>query len=321
MLNVKAALAVCLTCIGGMSWLLQAFELPPTAQPSPFDAPPAAVEVVLGLAPIPAVAHAADEAGAWRAELARQFNRPNPIEIQLAEQRSLNVAAAELPPAMPVELPPLRLPPLAHSDEEAILQPVLVHAGAHSDIEGGIVRASYTPDVAEPAPVHEAGPEVDTTTAVAAAVAATVVDPDTAIATDGPIAYTVARGDTLTRILARQCGTDDPRLVQWMLAQNDDLRKRKGHVLAGEALTLPAPDRAAQVLAALDRGDLTLAADTSAFRWYTVQRNDSLARIARRYLQDEGRWREILELNRSLNPNRLSPGDRIRLPLVAALQG
>lgn len=321
MLNVKAALAVCFTCIGGMSWLLHKFELPPTAQPSPFDAPPANVEVVLGLAPVPPVASASDEAGAWRNELARQFNHPNPVEAQLAEQRTLNLAAAELLQATPVELPPLRLPPLAHSEEAEAPQPVLASADERH-AQDRVVLASYSPDATEPAPGSAAAPEMDDApVAVAPALESTLAEPRAAAATDKPITYTVVRGDTLTRILARQCATDDPRLVQWMLARNNDLRKRNGHVMAGEALTLPSPDQAAQVLAALDRGDVAVAADASAFRWYTVQRNDSLARIARRYLQDEGRWHEILELNRSLNPNRLSPGERIRLPLVVALQG
>lgn len=318
MLNVKAALAVCFTCIGGMSWLLHKFEVPPTALPSPFETPAASVEVVLGLAPIPPVASTAEEAGAWRTELARQFNRPNPVEVQLAEQRSLNIAAAELPRATPVELPPLRLPPLAHSEEEEVLQPILANAGPQGD-QGSIVLASYTPEAA--APAAAAAAETDGTVVAVADAESARADAGAATVTGDPVTYTVVRGDTLTRILARQCNTDDPRLVQWMLAQNSDLRKRNGHVIAGEALTLPTPGQAAYVLAALDRGDVAVAADTSAFRWYTVQRNDSLARIARRYLQDEGRWHEILELNHALNPNRLSPGERIRLPLVAALQG
>ncbi|MFC4072674.1 LysM peptidoglycan-binding domain-containing protein [Actinoplanes subglobosus] len=51
-------------------------------------------------------------------------------------------------------------------------------------------------------------------------------------------------------------------------------------------------------------------------RTYTVQRGDSLAKIAREQLGDEARWPEIFVLNRATvqNPNRIFPGQVLFLP-------
>lgn len=49
---------------------------------------------------------------------------------------------------------------------------------------------------------------------------------------------------------------------------------------------------------------------------YTVQKGDSLSRIAKRELGDYSAWREIYEANRDRisNPNRLYPGMTLSLP-------
>lgn len=52
----------------------------------------------------------------------------------------------------------------------------------------------------------------------------------------------------------------------------------------------------------------------SATRWYTVQKSDSLHKIARQALDDETRWREIWKLNKITNPDRIRPGTKIKLP-------
>ncbi|MCG3129259.1 MAG: hypothetical protein CHACPFDD_04180 [Phycisphaerae bacterium] len=55
-------------------------------------------------------------------------------------------------------------------------------------------------------------------------------------------------------------------------------------------------------------------ATTKPARWYTIQPSDSLRSIARRYLRDDRRWREIAELN-ELNARRpVEAGRRIKLP-------
>ena len=53
-----------------------------------------------------------------------------------------------------------------------------------------------------------------------------------------------------------------------------------------------------------------------AYQLYEVQKSDTLAKIAKRYLGDEKRYREIQRLNQDQVPdvNRLKPGIRIRIP-------
>jgi len=58
---------------------------------------------------------------------------------------------------------------------------------------------------------------------------------------------------------------------------------------------------------------------TGGERWYTIQRNDTLERIAQRYLKDGRRWREIAAMNRALDPHKIVPGTRIKLPPVIRL--
>ncbi len=50
------------------------------------------------------------------------------------------------------------------------------------------------------------------------------------------------------------------------------------------------------------------------FRWYTVQKDDSLAKIARRQLKNERRWQEIQKLNRLESGDHIEAGRRIKLP-------
>jgi len=52
----------------------------------------------------------------------------------------------------------------------------------------------------------------------------------------------------------------------------------------------------------------------TAERWYTIRQNESLADIAGRELGNPRRWREIAELNRLRDPDRVNAGRRIRLP-------
>jgi nucleoid-associated protein YgaU len=135
-----------------------------------------------------------------------------------------------------------------------------------------------------------------------------------------------AKGDTLLRIVAREYGQRDARLVALLVEANPQLKARGNRVRAGEELVIPeaaaaqrwlAGDRAAvsPTLAAVTDGGKK-AATTVDERWYTIQKNDSLQRIAQQQLKDSGRWREILNLNRTLNPTRIQPGTRIKLPPV-----
>ena len=55
---------------------------------------------------------------------------------------------------------------------------------------------------------------------------------------------------------------------------------------------------------------------TATERTYTVQKGDSLSKIAKREYGDAQQWRRIFEANRNLidNPDLIYPGQVIRLP-------
>lgn len=56
------------------------------------------------------------------------------------------------------------------------------------------------------------------------------------------------------------------------------------------------------------------AAKDPKFREYTVQSGDTLASIARKMLGSTGRWEEIRDANRGVNPENLRVGSKIRVP-------
>ena len=47
----------------------------------------------------------------------------------------------------------------------------------------------------------------------------------------------------------------------------------------------------------------------------SVSRNDSLIEICRKYLKQPEKWQQIAKNNRLANPNRLSPGQKISIPV------
>jgi nucleoid-associated protein YgaU len=145
--------------------------------------------------------------------------------------------------------------------------------------------------------------------------------------------YKVRKGDSLTKIARREWNSDAKHLVQLLIEANPQLRKRPDLVFVGQELIIPDPTASpalARSPATVGESEPTLAAadntpkssETRKLRWYTIRKRDSLAAIARRFLQDAERWREIAELNQLREPNRILPGMRIRLPvMVVAAQG
>ena len=55
---------------------------------------------------------------------------------------------------------------------------------------------------------------------------------------------------------------------------------------------------------------------TAAFadRIITVKRGETLTKIAKKYLDDPKRWRELLKYNKIANPNLIYPGRKLKLP-------
>jgi nucleoid-associated protein YgaU len=109
--------------------------------------------------------------------------------------------------------------------------------------------------------------------------------------------------------------------VKLLLEANPKLASRNaGRISVGEELVIPDATTAERVLAGQDVKIAAAPADrgpgTSREQWYTIQRSDTLASIAKRFLNDGRRWPEIAAINRSLNPNKIFPGMRIKLPAL-----
>ena len=116
--------------------------------------------------------------------------------------------------------------------------------------------------------------------------------------------YKICKGDTLIKIARREWNSDEKHLVQLLLNANPHLRDRPNVLFIGEELLIPEPAAVARP------------------HWYTIQKSDSLASIARRFLKNAERWREIADMNNLSEPNKIIPGMRIRLPvMLAAVQG
>ncbi|MBP7746582.1 MAG: LysM peptidoglycan-binding domain-containing protein [Phycisphaerae bacterium] len=305
-LNVKAALLICMGFIGGMSWVVQRVGAPMIDVPSPL-APTALAEAASGVAPETADAD-------WRAARVGRLARRNMVDAELAANRVPGEAVALAPHAeIPVRVPPQpELPPLVYDSGVAVADAAELDAVPPA---GEVVLiAGATPTE----PIVTAAADPATEEAVAAAPPAGRV-------------YRVAKGDTLTRIVRRECKSDDRRLLALLVDANPKLRARGGRIMAGEDLVLPDPAAVQRVLAGVDSTGVATAeaagpgvtaeapAKTGGERWYTIQRNDTLERIAQRYLKDGRRWREIAAMNRALDPHKIVPGTRIKLPPVIRL--
>jgi len=290
-LNVKAAMMICLGCIGGGSWLLQQTDVRQVEVRSPLVAVDETLRNARSVGDWMRVLPPAESRVNWT----NRFARPNPVdneaELSRTAEQPLSVALTEpqAAPASPV------LPP-----------PVEVSAG------------SVTPWL----PVAEASVPVEPEPRAMAAVA------EEPAGNGVPVAnlklYQVVKGDTLSKIARRVFESRDPRLVTLLVDLNPKVAAANGRLQIGDELQIPDEPAALAMLAAgrehgMAAGGVPEAAvrtvtATESERWYTIQPNDSLIRIAQRFLEDGGRGPEIVKLNRSLDPHNLRPGVRIKLP-------
>jgi nucleoid-associated protein YgaU len=292
-LNEKAAMAICAAVIIGMPCGLQRF-VAPNQVPSPLGQP--------RLGPAAAADRGPDAAADPRVVWVRRFHRPNPFEVQAEANRNKDaLALLTHTEPVPVAAEPIALPPLYREE------PVVAEVSAtESDAAlGGGAEAVLA--AADLSPVDPPVPELQH--------------------------YRVVKGDTLAKIARRQWNSDDQRLVALLGEANPQVRERKNRILAGEELVIPDAASVQVALGAVSPGpvladaaptkaeiDAALGAGkTDGERWYTIQRKDTLASIARRFLNDSQRWREIVTLNRLLDPHRIVPGMRIKLPPVLRL--
>ncbi len=135
-----------------------------------------------------------------------------------------------------------------------------------------------------------------------------------------PKRYVVRKGDSLWKIVRSEWKSTDRTLIRHLIQANPQLRGRD-KIMAGQTLIIPlrpAPGAASLSKAAGDTGPQPKAAletKTETIRWYTIRKNDSLARIARRELKNARRWPEIVKLNKELDARKpIFAGMRIKLP-------
>ncbi|MEW6252523.1 MAG: LysM peptidoglycan-binding domain-containing protein [Planctomycetota bacterium] len=306
-MNLKAALLLCTGIISVVPTVVNRVETP--------AAPPYAT---IGAGQLPPQLRSAwasaglDEApaGDWRSEWARNLARPSPLEAAARLHEPAGMVALAPPVKPPAAEFAATLPPLVF-EPPAVLPPAIVEATEEQ--LGPLAQAEPAP-----APVHE-------------------------VATlGGARTYALIKGDTLLRITRREWNSADPRLLALLLEDNPQLRGRESRLAIGECVVIPnasavqralagagpaagplaavgrVEQAAPQVAAALPKPTRAAASvgKTTTSRWYTIKANDSLASVARRQLKDGGRWREIAALNK-LDPRRMLPGKRIKLPPLA----
>jgi len=301
-LNVKAALAICAGCIAAMSWLVQQVEV---RAPGPW---PQLVEAQKPLEPVLASAsrHFAGnvEPLSWREGWVQRLARPNTMDREAEANRSTGRALALAAPCVAIDVYAPALPPLVTPSADDV---VLAESTTDAPADDGLSVAPLAETAVEP--------PADWATA----------DNDPAPGTFSFKRYRVARGDTLVRIASREYGTQAREYIATLLAHNPAVARRGGRLYAGEELLIP--DRAtaaaggtvaAPTLAVAGevpvRSVAGPTAKTDGERVYTIRKNDTLQSIARRLLDDPERWREIQKLNRDLDPRKIVPGMRIKLP-------
>jgi len=291
-LNVKAAMLICMGYIGGMSWLVQQIG----AAQADLPAPLVAHRVAFPPAP------AADESGASsvgedrRAVWVARFARANSLDAQAEANRAVEktLALVEEPAGAARAWPPLALPPLVYEQREVAESPVT------GGTEVALAGAGDDPAPGLPELLRGGEGEAGAANEVVAAVFKR---------------YRVVKGDTLASIARREWKSSEARLVKLLVEANPQLARRPNRLVVGEELVIPGGTLGVRVAA----GERSAEAETQAARWYTIQRNDSLQGIAKRCLNDDRRWREIMQLNGLADPNRIQPGTRIKLPPTVRL--
>jgi nucleoid-associated protein YgaU len=135
-----------------------------------------------------------------------------------------------------------------------------------------------------------------------------------------PKRYVVRKGDSLWKIVRSEWKSTDRTLIRHLIQANPQLRGGD-RIMAGQTLIIPLKPAGGAASLAAAGGDAdpqpkaALGTKTETIRWYTIRKNDSLARIARRELKNARRWPEIVKLNKELDARKpIFAGMRIKLP-------
>jgi nucleoid-associated protein YgaU len=124
----------------------------------------------------------------------------------------------------------------------------------------------------------------------------------------------VKKGDLLAKIAKEAYGSDAPGLVQ-ALSEFNHL-KSPNHIVIGQKLRIP-PIEALAAGVGAPKPPAGARPESSApvvTKTYVVKTGDTLTSIAQSQLGQAARWREIVELNRITDPNRVVEGTTLKLP-------
>jgi len=151
------------------------------------------------------------------------------------------------------------------------------------------------------------------------------------------VPYTVAPGDTLSKIALAQFGNKSRASINAIFEANRSILTSPDTLKAGLVLSLPVleaaprptksetpttkaptPARAAESKSHSSKKSAEQPAPAP--RWYQVKKNDRYVSIAREQLGDAARWRELHELNKDKfpDPRMIREGVRIKLPTTKA---
>lgn len=152
------------------------------------------------------------------------------------------------------------------------------------------------------------------------------------------VQYTIAPGDTLSKIALAHFGNKSRTSVNTIFDLNRSMLASPDDLKAGLVLSLPVVDGMVRLVkseppkANAPKPSKTQEAKkhpnkksaeppSATYRWYQVKKNDRYASIAREQLGDDGRWPELHELNKDKfpNPHSIREGVRIKLPAAKVL--
>lgn len=162
--------------------------------------------------------------------------------------------------------------------------------------------------------------------------------PPAPVSSTKSVQYTVAPGDTLSKIALAHFGNKSRTSVNTIFDANRSTLASPDDLKAGLVLSLPVVEGMVRLVKseppkvssptsskteeAKNHPTKKSAEQPAAtYRWYQVKKNDRYSSIAREQLGNAGRWRELHELNKDKfpNPQSIREGVRIKLPAAKVL--
>lgn len=258
-LNIKAAMAICFAFIGGVTWVAQRGQPPASDVVSPLVvAGPSA-----GLGSLSTLE--TDEFGRPLNWVGR-FRRPSPLEQEAAQNRNAHgtLTLVAPPPAIVDQPESVRLPPLVRTSERPQVDAAeVVFLDAAGNMAESVPASDYvelSSRASEASHGDVPGPDVaDEILAVRPASSGRVAGAIEVAAaeehrgsvervsdTPKPRTYAVRSGDTLTSVSRKVMKSDDRAGVDALLKLNPQLAARRGRLVSGETLKLPASKEGAR---------------------------------------------------------------------------